>query len=93
MLYYTAMNTLVASWSGRLRAHIGRLGRWVSAWSIIKKKQREEDMELKPEVKERLWAQIEEAKQGKNTSPVFTSTEDAIAYLHEEARKYREEKE
>ena len=30
MLYYTAMNTLVASWSGRLRARIGRVLQWVS---------------------------------------------------------------
>ena len=86
MVYCIAMNTLVASWGGRLRARIGRFAERVSAWSAAKERQREEDMELKPEVKRELWAQVEDAKQGKNLSPRFTTVEDAIAYLHEETR-------
>ncbi len=49
MVYCIAMNTLVASWGGRLRARIGRFAERVSAWSAAKERQREEDMELKQE--------------------------------------------
>ena len=86
------MNTIVASWGGGLRRRIERLGQRMSAWSTAKKRQREENMELKPEVKKRLWAQVEDAKHGRNMSPTFTTVEDAIAYLHEETRKYKERK-
>ena len=39
------------------------------------------DLELKPEVKARLEKSIEEAKQGKNMSPTFTTVEDAAKWL------------
>ncbi len=38
--------------------------------------------ELKPEVAKRLAKHVKEAQQGKNLSPAFTRTEDAIAYLN-----------
>ena len=85
------MNTTIALWGKWLRKRIGRLAQRVSDWSVAKK-QREEDMELKPEVKRELLAQLEDAKQGKNLSPRFTSLEDAFAYLDEETRKYKEGK-
>ena len=88
MVYYAVMNTLVASWGGQLRARIGRLAQRVSDWSVAKQ-QREEDMELKPEVKRELLAMMEDDT---DLSPEFDNAEDAIAYLHEEARKYREGK-
>ena len=98
VVYYTAMNTIAATWSGGLRERIGelglrieRLGLRLCAWSVAKK-QREKDMEMKPEVKRELLAQLEDAKQGKNLSPRFTSLEDAFAYLDEETRKYKEGK-
>ena len=38
MVYCTTMNTLVASWGGRLRAHIGRLAERVSEWSVARER-------------------------------------------------------
>ena len=86
------MNTIVAAWSGGLRERIGRLGirierlgHRISAWSAAKKRQREEDMELKPEVKKELLAQMEDAKQGKNLSPGFTNIKDMEEWLNSQA--------
>lgn len=99
------MNTIVALWVRRLGVRMERLGQRVSAWGAAKKstypKTREEfnalitslptsDLELKPEVKAELLKEIEEAERGIGVSPAFDNTADAIAYLHEEARKYRE---
>ncbi len=85
VVYCIAMNTLVASWGGRLRARIGRLAEQVSAWSAAKGRQREEDMELKPEVKRELLAQVEDAKQGKNISPGFTDIKDMEKWLNSQS--------
>ena len=52
--------------------------RWVSKWSMIKKKQREEDMELKPEVKRELLAMMEDDT---DLSPGFDTVEDFVAHL------------
>ena len=98
------MNTTVVLWVGRLGLRIERLGQRMSAWGAAKKttypKTKEEfdafiaalpTMKLKPEVEAELMKEIEEAERGIGVSPAFDNTEDAIAYLHEEARKYREE--
>ena len=91
---------------GELGLRIERLGQRLAAWGAVKKnpypKTREEfealiaalptsDLKLKPEVEAELMKEIEEAERGIGVSPAFGNTEDAIAYLHEEARKYREE--
>ena len=80
------MNILVASWGGRLRAHIGRLAQRVSDWSVAKR-QREEDVELKPEVQRELLAMMEDTS---DESPAFETKEEMDAYLDEATRKYRE---
>ena len=49
--------------------------------SAMRQHKREEDMELRPEVKKRLWAQVEDAKKGKNMSPRFTTVKDAAEWL------------
>ena len=78
MVYCIAMNTLVASWGGRLRARIGRLAEQVSAWSAAKERQREEDMELKPEVKRELLAMMEDDA---DLSLGFDTAEEFVAHL------------
>ena len=89
MVYYTVMNTIAATRSGGLRELIGelglrieRLGLRLCAWSVAKKRQQEENMELKPEVKAELMKSIEDAKQGKNLSPGFTNIEDMKKWLN-----------
>ena len=89
------MNTIVASWSGQLRAYIGRLAQRVSDWSVAKRQQETEDgfpvIHLSEKAKKRLAKISDEIDAGEDLSPAFDNTEDAIAYLHEEAGKYKEE--
>ena len=99
------MNTIAASWGwgfryriGRLGERIERLGQRMSAWAKAKQRQADEKAEanlpvihLSEKAKERLAKISDEIDAGEDLSPAFDNTEDAIAYLHEEARKYREE--
>ena len=81
---------------GDLGLRIERLGQRMSAWGAVRKstypKTKEEfdaliaalptsDLELKPEVKRELLAQLEDAKQGKNMSPRFKTVEEAAEWL------------
>ena len=98
------MNTIVASWGGGFRYRIGRLGERIerlgqrmSAWAKAKQRQAAEKAEanlpviqLSDEAAERLERSADEARRGIGVSPRFSSTEDAIAYLHEEVRKHKE---
>ena len=104
VVYSISMNTTMALWGKWLRKRIGvlglrieRLGQRLSAWAKVKKQQRAEKAEanlpviqLSDEAAERLERLADEAEEGKNMSPRFTSLEDAFAYLDEETRKYRE---
>ena len=47
----------------------------------VEQEGQEEDMELRPGVKKRLLTQMEDAKQGKNISPTFTTVEDVAKWL------------
>ena len=102
MVYCAVMNTIAATWSWGLRERIGglgarieRLGQRMSAWAKAKKRQMTEDdlpvVQLSEKAKKRLAKISDEIDAGTDLSPAFSNTEDAIAYLHEEARKYREE--
>ena len=100
------MNTIAASWGWgfryrieRLGTRIERLGQRMSAWAKAKRQQAAEKAEanlpviqLSDEAAERLERSADEAERGIDVSPAFDNTEDAIAYLHEEVRKIREEK-
>ena len=100
------MNTIVATWGWgfrdrieRLGVRIEQLGQRLSAWAKAKKQQKAAKAEanlpvihLSDEAAERLERLADEAEQGIDVSPTFTSLEDSFAYLDEETRKYKEGK-
>ena len=83
------MNTTVVLWVGRLGMRIERLGLRLCAWLVAKKRQQEENMELKPEVQRELLAMMEDTS---DESLAFETKEEMDAYLDEAVRKYRERK-
>ena len=90
------MNTTVVLWVRWLGLRIERLGQRLCAWSVAKKRQQETDddgfpvIHLSEKAKKRLAKVSDEIDVGEDLSPAFDNTDDAIAYLHEEARKYKE---
>ena len=82
------MNTTVVLWVGRLGMRIERLGQRMSAWAKVKQQQKVEKAEanlpviqLSDEAAERLERLADEAEEGKNMSPRFTSVKDAAEWL------------
>ena len=95
VVYCIPMNTIAASWHWgfryrieRLGERVERLGQRMSAWAKAKRQQAAEKAEanlpviqLSDEAAERLERLADEAEEGKNMSPRFTTVKDAAEWL------------